>query len=36
MEDYCSDKTTMGMHFTYDGAKVWVDYLLNHIPEDLL
>lgn len=36
MEDFCSDKTTMGMHFTYDGAKVWVDYLLNHIPEDLL
>lgn len=34
--DYCSDKSSMGMHFTYDGAKVWVDYLLNHIPEDLL
>ena len=34
--DYCSDKTSMGMHFTYQGAKVWVDYLLNHIPEDLL
>lgn len=33
---YCSDKTSMGMHFTYEGAKVWVDYLLNHIPEDLL
>lgn len=33
---YCSDKTSMGMHFTYDGAKVWVDYLLWHIPEDLL
>ena len=36
IEDYCSDKTSMGMHFTYQGAKVWVDYLLNHIPEDLL
>ena len=34
--DYCSDKSSMGMHFTYDGAKVWVDYLLSHIPEDLL
>lgn len=34
--DYCSDKTSMGMHFTYDGAKAWVDYLLWHIPEDLL
>lgn len=32
---YCSDKTSMGMHFTYEGAKVWVDYLLSHIPEDL-
>ena len=36
IEDFCSDKASMGMHFTYDGAKVWVDYLLNHIPEDLL
>lgn len=34
--DYCSDKTSMGMHFTYDGAKVWVNYLKYHIPEDLL
>lgn len=33
---YCSDKTSMGMHFTYEGAKVWVEYLLNHIPQDLL
>lgn len=33
---YCSDKTSMGMHFTYEGAKVWVDYLLNHIPQELL
>ena len=36
IEDFCSDISTMGMHFTYNGAKVWVDYLLNHIPEDLL
>ena len=36
IEDFCSDKSSMGMHFTYDGAKVWVEYLLNHIPEDLL
>ena len=36
IEDFCSDRSSMGMHFTYDGAKVWVEYLLNHIPEDLL
>lgn len=34
-EEYCSDKTTMGMHFTYEGAKIWVDYLRNYIPEAL-
>lgn len=34
-EEYCSDKSTMGMHFTYEGAKIWVDYLRNYIPEDL-
>ena len=36
IEDFCSDRSSMGMHFTYDGAKVWVEYLLNHIPEYLL
>lgn len=35
-KEYCSDYSTMGMHFTFNGAKVWVDYLLSHIPEDLL
>lgn len=34
--EYCSDYGSMGMHFTYDGAKVWVQYLKTHIPEDLL
>ena len=34
--EYCSDRNSMGMHFTYDGAKVWVNYLKTHIPEDLL
>ncbi|MCF0123477.1 MAG: S-layer homology domain-containing protein [Ruminiclostridium sp.] len=34
--DYCSDKKSMGMHFTYDGAKVWVNYLISHIPQDLM
>ena len=35
-KEYCSDYSTMGMHFTYDGAKVWVQYLKTHIPQDLL
>lgn len=34
--DYCSDPKSMGMHFTYDGAKAWVQYLKDHIPADLL
>lgn len=33
--EYCSDKSSMGMHFTYAGAKVWVEYLIDHIPEEL-
>ena len=33
---YCSDPTKMGMHFTYEGTKVWVDYLKTHVPPDLL
>lgn len=28
--DYCSDKTTMGVHFNTQGYKQWVDYLLTH------
>lgn len=35
-KEYCSDYGKMGMHFTYDGAKVWVEYLKTHIPQDLL
>ena len=33
---YCSDPTKMGMHFTYEGTKVWVDYLKTHVPPELL
>ena len=33
---YCSDPTKMGMHFTYEGTKVWVDYLKTHVPQELL
>ncbi len=35
-EEYCSDTSSMGMHFTYEGAKLWVQYLKTHIPADLL
>lgn len=35
-KQYCSDYKSMGMHFTYDGAKVWIQYLKTHIPQDLL
>ena len=27
---YCSDPNGMGMHFSYDGCKAWVDYLYTH------
>ena len=36
IRDYCSDYGKMGMHFTYKGAAVWVDYLKTHVPADLL
>ena len=36
MPQYCSDPTKMGMHFTYEGTKIWVDYLRNHVPLELL
>ena len=32
---YCGDNNSMGIHFTYDGCKVWVDYLKTHAPEAL-
>lgn len=35
-KEYCSDYNSMGMHFTYEGAKIWVNYLLTHIPARLL
>ena len=35
-KEYCSDYGSMGMHFTYEGAKIWVQYLKTHIPQDLL
>ncbi len=28
--EYCSDPNEMGVHFTEEGCKVWVDYLLKH------
>ena len=27
---YCSDPDGMGMHFSYEGCKAWVDYLYTH------
>ena len=33
---YCSDPKAMGMHFTYAGTAVWVDYLKTHVPAELL
>ena len=32
---YCSDNNSMGIHFTNDGCKVWVEYLKTHAPESL-
>ncbi len=29
-QEYCSDRTGMGMHFTYPGCAAWVDYLYTH------
>lgn len=29
-QDYCSDATSMGMHFTNQGCEQWVQYLLTH------
>ena len=34
--EYCSDPKAMGMHFTYDGTRAWVDYLKTHVPLELL
>lgn len=35
-KEYCSDYGKMGMHFNFEGAKIWVHYLKTHIPERLL
>ena len=32
---YCSDNNSMGIHFTNDACKVWVEYLKTHAPESL-
>ncbi len=29
-ETYCSDKDTMGMHFTNEGCSAWIEYLKTH------
>ena len=33
--EYCSDPYNMGIHMTNLGGRVWIDYLLSHVPEDL-
>lgn len=30
IQSYCSDPDNMGIHFTDEGCKVWVDYLYTH------
>lgn len=32
---YCSDNNSMGIHFTNDACKTWVEYLKTHAPESL-
>ena len=32
--EYSGDKA-MGIHFNYDGAAAWANYLLTHVPEAL-
>jgi lysophospholipase L1-like esterase len=31
-EEYCSDTSSMGIHFTNKGAEKWAEYLKNHVP----
>lgn len=33
-DDFSGDKA-MGIHFNYNGARAWADYLLTHVPEAL-
>jgi len=35
-KEYCSDYGKMGMHFTYQGAEVWVNYIKTHVPQELV
>ena len=30
-----SGDRAMGIHFNYDGAAAWADYLLTHVPQAL-
>lgn len=30
---YCSDPDDMGIHFTDEGCRVWIDYLYTHTPQ---
>lgn len=32
--DFSGD-TAMGIHFNYNGAAAWADYLLTHVPDAL-
>ncbi len=32
---YCSDGKAMGMHFNAAGVKAWIEYLKNHVPQEL-
>ncbi len=32
-KSYCSDPSAMGIHFTFEADKVWVDYLITHAPQ---
>ena len=33
---YCSDNYNMGIHFSFEAAAVWVEYLQTHVPERLI
>ena len=35
ISSYCSDKSGMGIHFTFAGDDVWVNYLKTHVPDEL-
>ena len=34
--NYCSDNGSMGIHFSYEAAAVWVEYLKTHVPQALI